>query len=117
MVSGLVARGTVIVPIGVSSRDSFLANQSISSLAVNSVSMSLGIGLDLILLFLGKGGGEYSINIIPGEIIRLGQIFKYFKVSDGVFHKGSQSLTDLGAIQQRERDMYLNNPFCPSILP
>lgn len=53
MVPGLATRGTVIVPKWVDSRDSILANQSVSGLVVNCISMSLGIGPDEVIFLLG----------------------------------------------------------------
>jgi hypothetical protein len=58
---------------------------------------------DLLPLLWEKSKGEDEIYIMPGKVIRLGQVLELFNIGIGVFGKGAKTFFNLGEVREREK--------------
>jgi hypothetical protein len=61
--------------------------------------------------------GEDEIYVMPGKVIRLGQILELFNIGMGVSGKGVKTFFNLGAVREREGNVNLDNALCTYHLP
>jgi hypothetical protein len=69
-------------------------------------------------LYLSSGNRiEDEIYVMPGKVIRLGQILELFNIGMGVSGKGVKTFFNLGAVREREGNVNLDNALCTYHLP
>jgi hypothetical protein len=61
--------------------------------------------------------GEDEIYVMPGRVIRLGQILDLFNIGIRVDGKGAKTFFNLGEIREREGDVNLDGALCTHHLP
>lgn len=73
--------------------------------------MSLSCQPNSFLLLGGESRAKDNINILPGQVVGVGEILEFFCVNSGVSGKEAEAFCYLRQVSQRERNMNSDNAF------